>query len=116
MSFPYSNFDTGGESDSLNISGPLTTKDITVSTTLTNDDLVGKVIRILASASITITLPNAFNGANCIIINGSNHNHTLTRASDNTLNYNQSSLSLQTSKRVHHVYGFLITSGDWYVD
>ena len=101
--------------------GTLITRDITVSTTLTNDDLVGKVIRITSTGSITVTLPDAFSGANCIIINGSNHNHTLTKVAGNTLNYNQSSLSLQTSKRVHHVYGFevitqLVTARDWYVD
>jgi len=99
----------------------LTTVDITSTTTLSIDDLVGKVIRITATVGITLTLPDAIDGANCVIINGSNHNHTLAKPASNTLNYNQTTLSLQTSKRVHHVYRYLRTSGilttrDWYVD
>lgn len=101
--------------------GLLLNRDITTDTTLTDDDLNGRVIRITATTGITLTLPQCFDGANCVIINGSNHNHTLAKLSGNTLNYNQTTLSLQTSKRVHHVYGFLrsngvITSRDWYVD
>lgn len=102
--------------------GLLLNRDITVDTTLTDDDLKGRVIRITATGGITVTLPQCFDGANCVIINGSNHNHTLTKLSGNTLNYNATTLSLQTSKRVHHVYGLVRTTGggltlrDWYVD
>ena len=101
--------------------GLLLNRDITVDTTLTDDDLKGRVIRITATGGITVTLPQCFDGANCVIINGSNHNHTLAKLSGNTLNYNATTLSLQTSKRVHHVYGVLrsgggLTSRDWYVD
>ena len=101
--------------------GLLLNRDITTDTTLTDDDLNGRVIRITATTGITVTLPQCFDGANCVIVNGSNHNHTLAKLSGNTLNYNQTTLSLQTSKRVHHVYGVLrsngvITSRDWYVD
>jgi hypothetical protein len=50
-----------------------------------------------------------------------NHNHTLAKQIGDTLNYNATTLSLQTSKRVHHVYGLVrsgggFTSTDWYVD
>jgi hypothetical protein len=101
--------------------GLVLTLDITTDTTLSVNDLVGKVIRITASSGITVTLPQCFEGANCIIINDTNHNHTLAKLSGNTLNYNATTVSLQTSKRVHHVYGVLrsdgfITSRDWYVD
>lgn len=102
--------------------GLLLNRDINDNTTLTNDDLNGRVIRITATGGITLTLPQCFDGANCVIINGSNHNHTLAKLSGNTLNYNQTTLSLQTSKRVHHVYGLVRTTGgglilrDWYVD
>ena len=101
--------------------GLVLTLDITANTTLSVNDLVGKVIRITASGGITVTLPVTFEGANCIIINGSAHNHTLAKQSGNTLNYDATTLSLPTSKRVHHVYGMLrsgggVTSRDWYVD
>jgi len=114
MSFPYSNFTAISDYQF----GRLLTTDITQSITLTNDDLNGKVIRISSAttSSITITLPDAFNGANCIIINGSNHNHTLTILAGNTLNYNQTTHPLPTSKRVHHVYGFDVNQKDWYAD
>ena len=103
--------------------GLLLNRDINVDTTLTNDDLNGRVIRIPVGTggTITLTLPTCFDGANCVIINGDTHNHTLTKQSGDTLNYNSTSLSLQTSKRIHHVYGVLRTVGilttrDWYVD
>ena len=101
--------------------GLLLNRDINNDTTLTDDDLNGRVIIITATTGITITLPQCFDGANCVIINGSNHNHTLAKLSGNTLNYNATTLSLQTSKRVHHVYGVSrsgggVTSRDWYVD
>ena len=101
--------------------GLVLTLDINNNTTLSVNDLVGKVIRIIALSSITVTLPDCFDGANCIIINDTDHNHTLAKLSGNTLNYNATTLSLQTSKRVHHVYGVVrsgggLTSRDWYVD
>jgi len=101
--------------------GLLLNRDINNDTTLTDDDLNGRVIIITSTTGITITLPQCFDGANCVIVNGSNHNHTLAKLSGNTLNYNATTLSLQTSKRVHHVYGVSrsgggITLRDWYVD
>lgn len=79
----------------------------------------GYVIHIKAGP-VTIDLPPPQTGYNCVIINNTNANCTLD-GQGVAINVNQSTFSLQTSKRIHHLYGHSevvdpFIFNNWFID
>jgi len=146
MSGPYANFDTadGGEelvveesNDHSNFQnvhyntstnklyrspsqlGKVLFYEVTADETLPSYVFDGYVIYI-KSGPVTLDLPPPQTGYNCVIVNSTSHNCTLD-GQGIAININQTTFTLQTSKRVHHLYGhdedvgpFLINN--WFID
>lgn len=74
----------------------------------------------IQTGPITLELPPPETGYNCVFINASNSNITLD-GQGVAINVNQSTFQLQTSKRVHHLYGDSRIAGpfifnNWFID
>jgi hypothetical protein len=79
----------------------------------------GYVIYIKAGP-VTLNLPPPQIGYNCVIINSTSHSCTLD-GQGVSININQTTFSLQTSKRIHHLYGhseFVVpfAFNNWFID
>jgi hypothetical protein len=146
MSGPYANFDTadGGEelvveesNDYTNFQnvhyntstnklfrspsqlGKVLFYEVIADVTLPSYVFDGYVIYIKAGP-VTIDLPPPQTGYNCVIINSSNSNCTLD-GQGVAININLTTFSLQTSKRIHHLYGHSevvdpFIFNNWFID
>jgi len=146
MSFPYSDFDSGGGGGELvveesndytnfqnvhyntstnklfrspNQLGKVLFYEVTADETLPSYVFNGYVIYIKVGP-VTIDLPPPQTGYNCVIINSSSSNCTLD-GQGIAINVNQTTFSLQTSKRIHHLYGQSEDVGpfifnNWFID
>ena len=146
MSGPYANFDTadgGGElvvdesNDHSNFQnvhyntstnklyrspsqlGKVLFYEVTANETLPSYVFDGYAIYI-KTGPVTLNLPPPQTGYNCVIINSTSHSCTLD-GQGVAININQTTFSLQTSKRIHHLYGhseFVVpfAFNNWFID
>lgn len=86
----------------------------TAGQTIQTKSLYGYIIRVYTTGVInSVALPSAIVGANVVLINETTNNVTVTLQVGDLIN-GTSTLTLQNSKKVHHVYCTIANT--WYAD